>query len=287
MGLIAGWGRYPLAVAEALRKRGKAVYCLAVHGHADPRLRDLCDDVHSIGLARLGRGIRYFRRHGVTQATMAGKIHKVLLFQRFYWFKHFPDWCGMRTFFPHFVSRTRDRRDDTLLMAVVEMLARHGIMIFPAIDYAPDLLVEPGLLSGRRLTDGQRKDIDFGWRLAAEMGRLDVGQCVAVKGGAVLAVEAVEGTDGCIRRAGQLCQSGGFTVVKIAKPHQDMRFDVPTVGIDTLRTMAESGAKLLAIQAGKTIMLDRPEVLHFARRRRIKIVSLEEGSLDASLKFAA
>jgi DUF1009 family protein len=137
------------------------------------------------------------------------------------------------------------------------------------------------------LTHGQRKDIEFGWRLATEMGRLDVGQCVAVKGRAVLAVEAVEGTDACILRAGELCPAGGFTVVKVAKPQQDMRFDVPTIGLETLETMVEAGAKVLAVQAGKTIMLDHSEMIAFACRHGIKIVALQNGAMALSSDIAA
>jgi DUF1009 family protein len=189
-----------------------------------------------------------------------------------------PDWQFLRTFFPHFIAQTKDRKDDTMLGTVVDAFARHGITFSPATDFAPELLARHGHLSGRPLTYGQRRDVEFGWELAMEMGRLDVGQSVAVKGRAVLAVEAVEGTDECIRRAGQLCPAGGFTVVKVAKPQQDMRFDVPTIGLGTLRTMRDAGAAVLAVQAEKTIFLDRDEVLRFARQHRITLVALRNGT---------
>jgi len=276
VGLVAGWGRYPLVIAQALQRQGRQVYCLGVRQHADPSLRDCCHDFQPVGVARLGAAIRYFRRHGVTRATMAGKIHKVLLFQRFYWIRHFPDWQFVRAFYPHFITQTRDRKDDTMLGTIVDAFARRGIHFAPATDLVPDLLVKYGQLSGQRLSPGQRKDIQFGWRLALEMGRLDVGQSVAVKGRAVLAVEAVEGTDECIRRAGRLCPAGGFTVVKVAKPQQDMRFDVPTVGLGTLQAMVEAGAHLLAVEAGRTILIDQPEFVEFARRHRISVVALDQ-----------
>src|SRR5690606_2006032 len=132
-----------------------------------------------------------------------------------------------------------------------------------------------GLLCGK-LSKAQCRDILFGWELAKEMGRLDIGQSVAVKGQAVIAVEAVEGTDECIRRAGQLCPSGGFTVVKVAKPAQDMRFDVPTIGLLTMQTLLEAGGNLLAVEARRTILLDEPAVLEFAQRHRITIVSIDD-----------
>ena len=274
VGLVAGWGRYPIVVAEALRRQGKQVYCLGVKDHADPALKEICHDFQLIGIARLGAAIRHFRRHGVTQATMAGKIHKVLLFQRFYWFKHFPDFTFVRTFYPHFVTLTRDRTDDTMLGTFVEAFGKRGIRFAPATDFVPELLVKYGQLSGHRLSPSQRKDIDFGWQLATEMGRLDIGQSVAVKGRAILAVEAVEGTDECIRRAGKLCPAGGFTVVKVAKPQQDMRFDVPTVGMGTLRVMVECGARVLALEADRTILIDEPEFIQFAQKHRISVVAM-------------
>ncbi len=223
-----------MVIAEALRRDGYEVYCLGVKGHADPVLRDICHDFRWIGLAKLGASIRYFRRCGVTDATMAGKIHKVRLFGRGAWLKHLPDLQAIRTFFPHLVTRNKDRKDDTLLGAIVDAFAASGITFGPATDYAPELLVKAGQLTRRGLSSAQEKDVHFGWEIAKQLGRLDVGQSVVVKNLAVLALEAIEGTDPCIRRAGKLCTAGDFTVVKVAKPQQEMRFDVPTIGLGTL-----------------------------------------------------
>ena len=143
------------------------------------------------------------------------------------------------------------------------------------------------ILTQQKISGAERKDIQFGWKMAKEIGRLDIGQCVAVKNTAVLAVEAIEGTDECIRRAGELCQAGGFVVVKVAKPQQDMRFDVPTIGIGTLQTMVESGARVLAIEAGKTIILDENELVSFANRCRISIIALDSHSMNRSNTIAA
>jgi len=275
IGLVAGWGRYPLVIAEALRRDGYEIYCLGVKGHADPVLRDICHDFRWIGLAKLGGSIRYFRRCGVTDAMMAGKIHKVRLFQRGAWLRHLPDLRAIRTFFPHLVTRKQDRKDDTLLGAIVDAFATSGITFGPATDYAPELLVKAGQLTRRGLSSAQEKDVHFGWEIAKQLGRLDVGQSVAVKNLAVLALEAIEGTDPCIRRAGELCTAGDFTVVKVAKPQQDMRFDVPTIGLGTLRAMQESGARVLAVEAGKTIIIDEAEVVDFADRNKMVIVALD------------
>lgn len=275
IGLIAGWGRYPVVIAETLRRQGHRVICLGIRDHTGPELRRICQEYREVGLGKLGAAMRYFRRQDVRRATMAGKIHKVLLFRRFAMWKHCPDWQCIRTFFPHWVTKTKDRKDDTLLGAVVDAFATKGIDFLPATDFLPELLVKDGILSGRTPSHGQWKDIEFGWRLAKEMGRLDVGQSVAVKGRAVLAVEAVEGTDECIRRAGQLCPQGGFTLVKVAKPQQDMRFDVPTIGVGTLETLREAGGRVLAIEAGKTIIIDQDQVSDFARRHAMVVIAVD------------
>jgi DUF1009 family protein len=277
MGLVAGWGRYPLVVADALKRQGYAVHCVAVKDHADPALARLCDSYFPIGIGRMGAMIRHFRRQGCTQATMAGKIHKArVLFRRWGWVTHFPDLTTLRGFFPHFIAGTKDRRDDSLLLTVVDIFARGGIHFAPATDFAPELLVKPGNVTQRGLTAAQQKDVEFGWRMAKELGRIDIGQTVVVKGQSVIAVEAVEGTDECIRRAGVLCPQGGFTVVKTAKPQQDMRFDVPTIGLGTLDTIAKAGGAVLAVEAGRTILLDEPEFIALANRLGLCVTALSE-----------
>ncbi|MCL4194439.1 MAG: UDP-2,3-diacylglucosamine diphosphatase LpxI, partial [Thermoguttaceae bacterium] len=172
--------------------------------------------------------------------------------------------------------KRKDCKDDTLLAAVVDLFRSAGIRLGPATDYAPELLATRGQITRRGPTPAQLADIEFGWRVAKELGRLDIGQSVAVKNRAVLALEAVEGTDECIRRAGGLCRAGEFTVVKVAKPQQDMRFDVPTVGLRTLQTLVESGGRVLAIEAAKTILLDEPELIDFADRHRLVVMAMED-----------
>jgi len=275
IGLLAGWGRYPIIVAEALKRAGYEIYCLGIRDHADPKLAEICADFDWLGLARLGKAVRYFRRHGLNQAVMAGKIHKVRLFDRGAWRQIVPDWLTVRTFAAHFITLRRDRKDDTLLSAITATFARSGITLRPATDFAPELLVNKGCLTRRRPTAGQEIDIWFGWELAKELGRLDIGQSVVVKGQAALAVEAIEGTDACIRRAGELCRSGEFVVVKVAKPQQDMRFDVPTIGLGTLETLVAAGGAVLAIEAGRTIVLDEPQLVDFANRHGLVVVAVD------------
>ncbi|MGE0609042.1 MAG: LpxI family protein [Pirellulales bacterium] len=279
IGLVAGWGRYPVVVAQALSRQGFAVHCLGVEGHADPGLSHWCADYATIGVGKLGRAIRYFHRHNVARATLAGKFHKTLLFRRGLWIRHLPDWRTIKCFYPHLLLSRKDRKDDTLLTALVDAFAADGICFEPATDYAPELLVRYGKLTARGPTAAQCRDIEFGWNVAKEMGRLDIGQSVAVKDRATIAVEAIEGTDACIARAGTLCQSGGFTLVKVAKPRQDMRFDVPTIGLGTVENLVQAGGRVLAVEAGRTIIIDEQEVVQFANRHNLAIVALEKSGL--------
>lgn len=276
IGIIAGWGRYPLILAEALKQQGRRTYCVGLKDHADPALEKLCDEFQWVGLGQVGKALTFFHRSGVKCATMAGKVHKVIIYRPGFWLRHLPDFRGLRTFYSHFVLARKDRKDDTLLGAIVHAFGQDGIMLAPATDYAPELLVEEGCLTERQPTSTQRKDIQFGWQLAKQMGRLDIGQSVVVRDRAVLAVEAIEGTDECIRRAGQLCTTGEFTIIKVAKPQQDMRFDVPTVGIGTIETMVAAGARVLAIEARRTILIDRARMIEFANQHNLVVIALSD-----------
>ena len=207
---------------------------------------------------------------------MAGKFHKVLMYQPRVWLRHTPDWQFIKTFYQYFFTHKRDRKDDTLLGALADAFAAQGIMFQPATNYAPELLVKPGQIAGRPPSPAQQTDIQFAWTIAKQLGALDIGQSICVKDRAVIAVEAIEGTDACIMRAGQLCRQGGFTIVKVAKPQQDMRFDVPTVGLRTLQTMVSAGARVLAIEGGRTILLDDDEFRRFATHHKLTVVALDD-----------
>lgn len=274
IGLLAAWGRFPVLVAEALRRQDFHVSCLGVVDMCDPRLQELCQDFKWIGWGSLGGAIKFFHRCGVREATMAGKFHKALLYQPGVWWHHFPDWKFIKTFYQYFITHQRDNKDDTLLGALADAFSGEGVEFRPATDFAPELLVKPGQLAGRPPSAKQQKDIEFGWDVAKQLGALDIGQSVCVKDRSVIAVEAVEGTDACILRAGDLCKKGDFTIIKVAKPQQDMRFDVPTVGVRTLRTMVAAGASVLAIEAGRTILLDDAEFRQFAEYHRLSIIAL-------------
>lgn len=272
VGLLAGSGRFPIAFAEKARSVGLPVVCVGVRYEAPPELAELVRRFYWTGPAQIGRVIRLFKREGVEEIVMAGKVQKSNIMHRpWRLFRLMPDW---RTIKFWYLRQRRDNRDDTLLLALIDEFARDGLRFESALTLCPELLVRPGTLTRRAPTAREQSDIAFGWEMAKEMGRLDVGQSVAVKERAVLAVEAIEGTDRAILRAGELCRAGGFVVVKVAKPQQDMRFDVPTIGCTTIESMRQAGGRVLAIEAGKTILLDQEQTVALADRYGLTIVAL-------------
>lgn len=274
IGLLAGAGRFPIAFARKAQEVGRRVTCVGLRGMADPTLAGLVWRFHWTAPTRLGRMIHLFQGDGTQQVVMAGKVYKSdLMYQPWKMLTLMPDWRTIRWWY---FRRRRDNKDDTLLLSVIDEFARDGLTFASALDLCPELLVKPGVLTRRKPTTAETTDIQFGWSLAREMGRLDVGQSVAVKDRACLAVEAIEGTDRAILRAGELCRAGGFTIVKVAKPEQDMRFDVPTVGVTTIETMHRAGGRVLAIEAGRTILLDHADTVALADRLGISIIALAD-----------
>lgn len=274
VGLLAGSGRFPILFAEAARRRGLHVACVGIKYEVPDELEGLCGTFDVVGVAKLGKMIRAFRRRNVQEIVMAGKVTKNVMYTPWRAVQLCPDLRTVRWWY----RRSRvDNRDDSLLLSVIDEFERDGMTFASALDYCPELLVKEGVLTRRAPTASERQDIEFGWTMAKEMGRLDVGQSVAVKEKATLAVEAIEGTDRCIDRAGELCRAGGWTLVKVAKPQQDMRFDVPTIGLTTIENLRKAGARVLAIEAGKTIVIDQPDVVALADRFGISIIALPEG----------
>jgi DUF1009 family protein len=274
VGLLAGSGRFPLAFAEKARELGLRVVCIALRDAAEADLAGRVDRFYWTRPARLGRMIRLFKRAGVRRIVMAGKVPKAnILYKPWKALTLLPDWRTVCWW----LRPRRDNKDDTLLLSLIDEFGRDGLEFASALDLCPELLVSPGVLTRRRPSVAEQADIDFGWVLAKRMGDLDVGQSVAVKEQAALAVEAIEGTDRAILRAGELCRNGGFTVVKVAKPRQDMRFDVPTVGTSTIETMRTARARVLAIEADCTIVLDQDETVALADRYGLTIVALPAG----------
>jgi DUF1009 family protein len=273
VGLLAGSGRFPILFAEAALRQGLKVACVGIKYEAPPELRTLCTTYHTAGVAKLGRMIRLFGRQNVCRIVMAGKVTKNVMYSPWRMVQLCPDYRMIRMWY--FRNR-KDNRDDSILLGVIAEFERDGMTFASALDYCPELLVNEGLLTRRAPSARERADIEFGWQLAKEMGRLDVGQSVAVKEKAALAVEAIEGTDRCIERAGLFCKAGGWTLVKVAKPQQDMRFDVPTIGISTIENLHKAGARVLAIEASKTIVIDQADVIALANHYGLTIVALPE-----------
>ena len=284
VGLIAGEGFFPVRFAEAARRRDIGVVCVGLLDHADEQLRTLCDDFAWCGVGKLGRMLRLFKNHGIDTVVMAGKVHKTVLFDKWRVVRHLPD---LRTFRWIAGGWGQDQKDDTLLLRLIAEFEKDGLRMASALEVCPELLVQPGRLTRRGPSASELRDVAFGWAMAREMGRLDVGQSVVVKELAVLAVEAIEGTDAAIARAGKLCPAGGFTVVKVAKPEQDMRFDVPTVGPRTVENLARAGGRVLALEAGRTILIDEEQTVARADKLGLCIAAYTEAALADLLPRAA
>jgi hypothetical protein len=266
LGLIAGRGRFPLEVARALRRRGERVAAVAFRNETDPALEAEVDALEWVYLGELGRLVETLRAAGARDAVMAGKIPKVRLYGDLGALRPDPRALAL-------LARLADRRDDTILRAIAGELEAEGIRLRPQPEMAPDLFAGPGPLGHRALSAAEAADVAFGWPIAKALGGLDIGQTVAVRERAVLAVEAIEGTDATIARAGTLA-SGGIVVVKVAKPDQDLRFDMPAIGLDTLKALREARAAVLAFEAGRTVVLDRAELAREADAQGIAVVGV-------------
>jgi len=270
IGLIAGNGQFPLAFARAARQKGLTVIAVAHEGETLPELSQWVDSISWIKVGQLGKLIKVFKDHEVHDVLMAGGIKKTRLFDG-----ALPDLRGIA-----FLARMVHKKDDSLLRAVAAELESEGITVRESTLYLDNLLAAPGVLTKRKPSKEEKLDIDFGWQMAKEIGKLDIGQTLVVKDQAVLAVEAIEGTDEAIKRGGLLCGSGAV-VIKVCKPQQDLRFDLPAIGPQTVASMSQVKAACLAIEAGKTIILDREALIQEADRAGISIIAVpgEQGAL--------
>lgn len=261
VGLIAGNGVFPILFAKAARARGHRVVAVGMRGETDPHLMEHVDALTWTRVGELGKLTRAFLQAEVKQVALAGGVDKQRL-----WGRARPDWTALRL-----LGRLAIRADDSLLRALAAHLESVNLKVIDSTHFLPEIMAPEGTLTRTTPSDAESRDIAYGVMLAREIGRLGVGQTVVVKHGAVLALEAIEGTDACIRRAGALSGSGGI-VIKVAKPTQDMRFDVPAVGVDTLRVMSEAGLCILAVEAGKTLILGAEKFVDEANRRCIAVV---------------
>lgn len=266
VGLIAGSGQFPLLFAHAARQASVHVLAIGFDGETNLALSKYVEEFHLLKLGQLNKLIKIFRKAGITHAAMAGAINKTRLYARVR-----PDWRAVR-----FLSKLRNKKDDSLLRALADELESEGILIQPSTIFLPELLAPEGVLTRRKPNRREQADIAFGWTLAKAIGKLDIGQCLIVKNQAVLAVEGMDGTDATILRGGRLCKEGGV-VIKVSKPIQDLRFDVPAVGSDTIEAMKRVNARVLVVEAGKTLMFDRDKMIDLADSAGISIIVQKDG----------
>jgi hypothetical protein len=267
LGLIAGNGKFPLIFAGEAKRTGYSVIAVAHRGETDEAIAQAADEVTWVYVGQLGKMIRAFQRAGVTEAVMAGGIRKVKLFGNFR-----PDLRGAR-----FLAKLKSREDDALLRGVADELAREGIQILESTLCLSHIISSEGVLTRRAPRQEEWEDIRLGFQTAKEIGRLGIGQTVVVKNQVVLAVEAVEGSDAAIQRGGALAKTG-CVVVKVSKPQQDLRFDVPAVGVETVQRLHEVEAAVLAVEAGKTILLEKEDLLRQADSYGISVVGVSFGN---------
>lgn len=263
IGLIAGNGRFPFLVADEIRKKGDRVIAIGLKEETDPALEAHVDSISWISLGQYQKLIDTLHQQQAAVAIMAGQVKHAQLFAGLSL-----DWRAIKL-----LGRLVNKKTDSILGAVADDLAKEGIRLLPSHMFLEHLLPGPGLLCGRKLSKEEKKDVEFGHRQAKEIAGLDIGQTVVVKDGAVVAVESIEGTDQCIRRAAQYAGEH-VVIVKVAKPKQDFRFDVPVIGMQTVDVMAEVKARVLAIESGVTLLLDRQQLLDRAKEKDVTIIAL-------------
>jgi len=265
IGLIAGGGQFPLLFAEAARARGRRVVAIAHVNETSTELEEKADLTYWVKLGQLGKIIKHFRREGVVETVFAGTITKTRIFHDI-----LPDFKGLTLW-----NKIDNRLDDAILRAVAAALEEEGIRVLASTCYLDHLFFPQGILTRKKPSAGQMEDIRFGWKVARDVGRLDIGQCVVVRDRSVLAVEAIEGTDAAIRRGGELAGSGAV-VVKLKKPDQDFRFDLPATGPKTIETLAAVKGAVLAVEAGQSLLFDRVAMVEAADRAGLVVVGLCE-----------
>lgn len=268
LGLIAGMGGLPKIIADEARAKGFHVTAVGLEPLADKTLASHVEDIKWVNVGKLGKIIDSLKHSGIKEAVMAGKVPKSLLYEG----NIKPDMKAIKLLFT-----LKDKSDDSILLAITRELEKDGITLLKTTDFCSDMLTPEGVLTEEDVTHDEWKDIAFGWKIAKELGRLDIGQTVVIKGQAVMAVEAIEGTDEAIKRGGSYANEGAV-VVKVSKPNQDMRFDVPVVGLNTLRAMIDVKARVLAVEAKKSILLQKKKLLKEADEAGISVVGYRDKS---------
>jgi len=265
IGLIAGSGQFPLIFSKKAKAKGIAVYAAAYLNEADPDLKNHVEEIEWLHLGQIKRLIKFFKKNDITRAVMMGAITKTRIFTDVK-----PDIKAISI-----IADIAHTHDDNILRAFARLLEKEGIIIQPSTFLLPELLANEGCWTKRKPSRSEKSDIEIGWKIAKEIGSLDIGQCIVIGGGSVLAVEAADGTDAAISRGGKLGK-GQAVVVKVCKPTQDTRFDIPAVGLQTIQAMYDAGAKVLAVEAGKTVVFDHDEMITLANKYGISILAIGE-----------
>jgi hypothetical protein len=263
LGLIAGEGQFPFLVSQGAQRLGRSVVAAGFKEHTKKELFAVVDDMVWLKLGQLGKMLSFFKRHGVEEVVFAGGINKPKALDIR------PDFKAARLLF-----QTRCKGDNALLEALVETLRLEGMQTVSPLSFVPSLKTPPGVLSKRKPSKEEHRDVDFGWPLAKELGRMDIGQCMVVRNEIVVAVEALEGTNATILRAGELA-GPGCVVLKVFKPGQEQDVDQPSVGLQTIETMMRAGATCLAVEASKSLIFDRDQALEQANEAGICVIGVE------------
>lgn len=271
IGLIAGEGIFPFLVARGARREGKRVVCIGLRGSVNEAIASEVDSFKLVNVTRLSSWIRTLRKQNISEAVMVGRVVKTRMYSRFAILQNIPD---LRTARLWFTKLRHDKRPFAILNALADTLEAEGIRLIDSTTYTRDQLVTPGVLTRTRPSDAQMLDAQHGWELCRQISRLDIGQSIAIKQKDVIAVEALEGTNAMIERAGALCRAGGWTLIKVANAHQDMRMDVPTIGTTTIEKLAAAGCKCAVLEAGKTTFLEKDKVVAMADEFGIAIVGM-------------
>lgn len=269
VGMIAGSGLLPILVADGIRATGRQVVCIGLRDQFDPQLPDHCDAFSHAGVLQIGRWIRLLRRAKIDEAVMVGRVAKARMYEPFRALRQLPD---LRAALLYYRRLRFDRRSHVLLSAVADELATSGVRLIDSTTYICDHLATIGVMGRVQLTTAQQRDVDFAWPMLRSIANLGVGQAIAVRECDVIAIEAMEGTDAMIDRSGQLCRTGGWTMLKTAHDSHDMRADVPTVGVSTLERLAGAGCRLMVLGAGRVIMLEKPRMIEVANRLGIALL---------------
>jgi DUF1009 family protein len=272
IGLIAGGGRLPILIAAGARQAGLRVICTGLGDNPLPELAEKVDFYAAVPIARPSAWIRKLKKNGVTDAIMAGSVRKERLFTPLRILRYLPDWRALRIYY--WRLRKKNKIDQTILQAIADELASGGIILQDSTKFCKEHLADRGVMTRVQPTADMQQDIDFGWGIVKKIAETGIGQAIAVREKTVIAVEAVEGTEKMIVRAGQFCKKGGWTLLKASKSDQDFRFDVPCVGPDTIKSLNSNGGKCLIVEAGRTIIIDKPETIALANQLGIAVVGL-------------